>query len=378
VLLNHNHPPIKNQKSKMSSDTLISVQNLSRFYGGFCAVNNISFEVKRGQILGFLGPNGAGKTTTMQVITGTLAPTLGQIAVAGYDLLDYPLKAKGAIGYLPEQPPLYREMLVDEFLLFCAKLHQIPRPAIASAVKRAIEQCGLGTVSRRLIGNLSKGYQQRVGIAQAVIHTPSVVILDEPTIGLDPIQIREIRDLIRNLGEEHSVILSTHILPEVQAVCNHVQIINHGQLVLNDTISGLFAQMQTTHLQVALRRPPDVKVLKQIQGIEAVEAQDSNHFRIQHAADNNPAEALVEKAVAGHWGLYELIPEQRTLEQVFVELMDTDEISPNLFSKEKIDSGALLTERTVGFQKKGIDASAENAPPSGEIKAKSLKLESKL
>ncbi len=362
----------------MSSDTLISVKNLSRYYGGFRAVNNISFEVKRGQILGFLGPNGAGKTTTMQVITGTLAPTLGQIAVAGYDLLDYPLKAKGAIGYLPEQPPLYKEMLVDEYLQFCAKLHHIPRPAIASAVNRAIEQCGLGTVSRRLIGNLSKGYQQRVGIAQAIIHTPSVVILDEPTIGLDPIQIREIRDLIRNLGEEHSVILSTHILPEVQAVCNQVQIINHGELILNDTISGLFAQMQTTHLQVALRRPPDVEVLKQIQGVEAVEAKDSNHFRIQYAADNDPAEALVEKAVAGHWGLYELIPEQHTLEQAFVELTGTDEMSPTPFSTEKIDSGALLTERTVGFQKNGIDASAENAPPSGEMKAKSLKLESKL
>ncbi len=304
----------------MNSDSLISVQNLSHYYGHFCAVNNISFEVKRGQILGFLGPNGAGKTTTMQMIAGTLAPTMGQISVAGYDLLDYPLKAKGAIGYLPEQPPLYREMLVEEYLRFCAKLHHMPRREIAKAVNKVIDQCSLQAVRRRLIGNLSKGYQQRVGIAQAIIHTPTVVILDEPTIGLDPKEILKIRELIRELGKEHSVILSSHILQEVQAVCNQVQIINHGELILNDTMSGLLAEMQTTHLEVALRRPPDINVFKQIEGVEEVEARENQRFRIQHAADNNPAEALVEKAVAGDWGLYELIPEHRTLEQVFVEL----------------------------------------------------------
>jgi len=304
----------------MNSDSLISVQNLSHYYGHFCAVNNISFKVKRGQILGFLGPNGAGKTTTMQMIAGTLAPTMGQISVAGYDLLDYPLKAKGGIGYLPEQPPLYREMLVEEYLRFCAKLHHMPRREIAKAVNKVIEQCSLETVRRRLIGNLSKGYQQRVGIAQAIIHTPTVVILDEPTIGLDPKEILKIRELIRELGKECSVILSSHILQEVQAVCNQVQIINHGQLILNDTMSGLLAEMQTTHLEVALRRPPVLDVFKQIEGVEEVEAGENQRFRIQHAADNNPAEALVEKAVAGDWGLYELIPEHRTLEQVFVEL----------------------------------------------------------
>lgn len=320
----------------MSSDILISVRNLSRYYGGFCAVNDISFEVKRGQVLGFLGPNGAGKSTTMQIITGTLAPTLGQVSVAGYDLLDYPLLAKAAIGYLPEQPPLYREMQVDEYLRFCAKLHRVSRHAIAYAVSRVIEQCGLNTVSTRLIANLSKGYQQRVGIAQAIIHTPSVVILDEPTIGLDPIQIREIRTLIRNLGEEHSVILSTHILPEVQAVCNHVQIINHGQLILNDTIGGLLAQMQTTHLQIALHRPPTVSVLETLPGVERIEVQDDNHFRIQHVADNNPAEAIVKQAVAENWGLYELIPEHHTLEQIFVELTGTQENHKDSLLENKI------------------------------------------
>lgn len=327
----------------MNLDSLVSVQNLSRFYGNFCAVKDISFEVKRGQILGFLGPNGAGKTTTMQVITGTLAPTIGQISIAGYDLLDFPLKAKGAIGYLPEQPPLYKEMRVAEYLHFCAKLHRIPRTEVANAVSRVLEQCGLEKVSQRLIGNLSKGYQQRVGIAQAVIHTPSVVILDEPTIGLDPIQIREIRDLIRRLGEEHSVILSTHILPEVQAVCNHVQIINNGQLIFNGSIDDLFSQKQSNVMQIALHRPPDIELLKQIQGVKEVEVQDKNRFRIQYIGDNTPTEVFVEQSVASNWGLYELIPEHRSLEQVFVALMDADEIpSTNEGVLEKKDTTSTM------------------------------------
>jgi ABC-2 type transport system ATP-binding protein len=327
----------------MNLDSLVSVQNLSRFYGNFCAVKDISFEVKRGQILGFLGPNGAGKTTTMQVITGTLAPTIGQISIAGYDLLDFPLKAKGAIGYLPEQPPLYKEMRVAEYLHFCAKLHRILRTEVANAVSRVLEQCGLEKVSQRLIGNLSKGYQQRVGIAQAVIHTPSVVILDEPTIGLDPIQIREIRDLIRRLGEEHSVILSTHILPEVQAVCNHVQIINNGQLIFNGSIDDLFSQKQSNVMQIALYRPPDIQLLKKIQGVKEVEVQDNNRFRIQYIGDNTPTEVLVEQSVASNWGLYELIPEHRSLEQVFVALMDADEMpSTNESALDQIDTTAFL------------------------------------
>ncbi|OQW92375.1 MAG: ABC transporter ATP-binding protein, partial [Beggiatoa sp. IS2] len=174
----------------MDADILISVQNLSHYYGKLCAVNNISFEVRRGQVLGFLGPNGAGKSTTMQVITGTLSLMSGQVTVAGHNLLENPIAAKAAIGYLPEHPPLYGEMSVTEFLRFCGRLHRIPQKALKSAVDRAIEQCGLPKVHNRLIRNLSKGFQQRVGIAQAIIHTPQVVILDEPTIGLDPIQIR--------------------------------------------------------------------------------------------------------------------------------------------------------------------------------------------
>lgn len=307
------------------------MQNLSRYYAKLCAVNAISFTVERGQILGFLGPNGAGKTTTMQMLSGVLAPTNGQISIAGHDLLEEPVAAKMALGYLPEQPPLYREMRVQEYLHFCARLHCIPRAGVASAVDYVIDQCGLQTVAKRLIGHLSKGFQQRVGIAQAIIHSPAVIILDEPTIGLDPIQIREIRSLIKNLGREHSVILSTHILSEAQAVCNHVQIIHQGQLVLSDTIVGLFAQMQSTHLRVGLRRPPNSQVLLQIQGVEAVEVLDETLFRLRHAADNSPAELLVEQSVTHHWGLYELMSEQRSLEQVFIDLTQAEqsEFIPN-------------------------------------------------
>ncbi|HEB57823.1 MAG TPA: ABC transporter ATP-binding protein, partial [Gammaproteobacteria bacterium] len=168
-------------------DTLISVKQLSRYYGPICAVNNISFELKRGEVLGFLGPNGAGKSTTMQVLTGNLAPSAGEVRICDMDLLDRPKDAKAEIGYLPEQPPLYSEFTVDEYLRFCARINRIRREGVTAAVERAKERCGLGAVSQRLIANLSKGYQQRVGIAQAVIHSPSVVVLDEPTVGLDPI-----------------------------------------------------------------------------------------------------------------------------------------------------------------------------------------------
>lgn len=315
----------------MSTETLIEVKNLSRYYGHLCAVDDISFSVHRGQILGFLGPNGAGKTTTMQIIAGNLAPSMGEILVAGYDLLDEPLKAKASVGYLPEQPPLYREMLVEEFLRFCAKLRKIPHATINKAVNRALELCGLTEVRKRLIANLSKGFQQRIGIAQAIIHTPAVVILDEPTVGLDPIQIREIRSLIQDLGKEHSVILSTHILSEVQTLCNHVQIINRGKLILNDTINGLFAQMQTTSLYVGFKRPPSVDILRQIEGVEAVEILDDYYLRIRHLPEKSPAMTLVEKSVGGNWGLFELTPEKRSLEQVFVELTHSEQLSlPNV------------------------------------------------
>ena len=303
----------------MSTQALVQVEHLTRYYSLNCAVDDVSFDLARGDVLGFLGPNGAGKSSTMQMITGNLAPSMGQVSIAGIDLLDQPKRAKCEIGYLPEQPPVYRELTVDEYLLYCAKLNRIPRARISRAMATAKDRCGLGEVGRRLIGNLSKGYQQRVGIAQAIIHSPAVVILDEPTVGLDPLQIREIRALICELGKEHGIILSTHILPEVQATCNRVQIINHGRLVFADTIAGLAQRMNTTALIAGFHATPDLAALQQLPGVERTESLADNRVRI-HYSDSDPAEALIEQAVTQHWRLHELTPECRTLEQIFIEL----------------------------------------------------------
>ena len=309
----------------MEHDSLIKVEHLSRRYGNNLAVNDVSFEVRRGEVLGFLGPNGAGKSTTMQMLTGNLAPSAGRITINGIDMLERPKEAKRALGFLPEQPPLYRELSVDEYLHFCARLNRIAKGHIGRAVSQAKERCGLTEVGRRLINNLSKGYQQRVGIAQAIIHSPDVVILDEPTVGLDPIQIREIRKLIRELGGEHSVILSTHILPEVQATCDRVQIINKGQLVLSDSIDGLTRRMQTSSLVVGLRQSPSPEQLRAIAGVLAVETLEDGRLRLSHDPQHSPAEALVEQAVAAGWGLYELTPERLSLEDVFVNITTTEQ-----------------------------------------------------
>ncbi|MBI3772373.1 MAG: ATP-binding cassette domain-containing protein [Gammaproteobacteria bacterium] len=303
---------------------LIQVDQVSRYYGHLCAVDNISFEVKKGEVVGFLGPNGAGKSTTMQMISGNLAPSAGRVQINGIDLLDMPKAAKAQLGYLPDTPPLYRELTVDEYLNYCARLNRIPKEQRAKAIASAKERCGLTDVGRRLIGNLSKGYRQRIGIAQAIIHSPAVVILDEPTVGLDPIQIREIRILISDLRKEHSVILSTHILPEVQKVCDRVLIISKGKLVLVDTIAGLEQRIRGSSLVVGLRRPPTIDALQQLAHIEAVTELGAGRFRLQCAADSDPAETIAAAAVNQNWGLYELAPDRMTLEQVFVDITTTD------------------------------------------------------
>ena len=303
----------------MTEQVLIRAEGLVRHYGPHLAVDRVSFRLERGDILGFLGPNGAGKSTTMRMLTGTLAPHAGTIEIEGIDLLERPLEARARIGYLPEQPPLYRELTVDEYLTYCARLHRIPRAQVPKAVATARERCGLADAGGRLIGNLSKGYQQRVGIAQAILHMPSVIVLDEPTVGLDPIQIREIRELIRELGREHGVILSTHILPEVQEVCNRVQIIHRGRLVFSDRLDRLESLAEPV-LTVQLRRPPVAEALERIPGVEQVESLGEGRFRLRHDGRPEVAEAVAATAVAEDWGLLALVPERRTLEQIFVEL----------------------------------------------------------
>ena len=309
-----------------SRSPLISVEHLTRYYGPNLAVNSLNFDLQQGEVLGFLGPNGAGKSTSMQMITGNLAPGAGKITICGIDLLDQPKLAKAEIGYLPETPPLYTDLTVLEYLRFCAKINGISPANIKTAIDYAVQRCGLSEVTTRLIANLSKGFQQRVGIAQAIIHTPSVVILDEPTVGLDPIQIREIRQLIRELGESHSVILSTHILPEVQMTCDRVQIISRGELVFSDSIENLNQSMQTTSLIVGLAKAPAESELASIAGINAVEKLHDQRFRLQHEANNSPAEHIARLALDNHWGLLELTPEQKSLEQIFVEITSQEQV----------------------------------------------------
>jgi ABC-2 type transport system ATP-binding protein len=300
--------------------TLIEADNLTRYYGTHCAVNNVSFTLAKGEVLGFLGSNGAGKTTTMQMLCGNLAPSAGQITINGYDLLDQPKAAKLSLGYLPDTPPLYKELTVQEFLLYCAGLHGIAKNSATAAIKRAQQRCGLTDVSGRLIANLSKGFQQRVGIAQAILHNPEVIVLDEPTVGLDPIQIREIRTLIRELGQDHGVILSTHILTEVQESCTHVQIIDQGRLILNETIAGLNRQMDTGTLQVVTRLAPDIDSLLAIPGVDSIESITENRIIIHHSVTANPAEQIAALIIASGSGLQELTPVKRSMEDIFISL----------------------------------------------------------
>ncbi len=298
---------------------------LSRNYGHRAVVREVSFELKQGEVLGFLGPNGAGKSTTMQMLSGNLAPSGGSIQICGIDLLDRPKAAKAKIGYLPETPPLYREFTVQEYLRLAARLHRVEQSALGQAIERATTLCGLTQVRQRLIGSLSKGYQQRVGIAQAIVHNPEVVILDEPTVGLDPIQIREIRSLIRELGGEHSVILSTHILPEVESVCDRVQIMHQGRLVYSDTIDALRRFRQGETLLVGLHRPPEPGQLAELKGVGRVEVAADNRFLIHFAPQDDPTAELVSASVAKEWGLYLLSPAQTSLEDVFVHLTQREE-----------------------------------------------------
>ncbi len=306
--------------STINREILISVDHVSRYYGGDCAVDDVSFTVHRGEVLGFLGPNGAGKSTTMQMICGVLSPSAGQITVAGHDMLDSPRAAKQHIGFLPEQPPLYQDLNVDEYLCYAARLRGIKKSELKDAVTYSKQRCGLDKTGKRLIKNLSKGYQQRVGIAQAIIHSPAVVIMDEPTSGLDPNQILEIRELISELGNDHSVILSTHILPEVQSVCDRVLIIHQGRLVLDESLDKLQQDDQIRPLKIALRQPPPLEVLGEIEGVVNIEQTGNHHFKIHCQSGISTINRITKLAVESEWELYEIIPEQDSLEETFVQL----------------------------------------------------------
>ncbi|MCP4994442.1 MAG: ATP-binding cassette domain-containing protein [Gammaproteobacteria bacterium] len=300
---------------------LIETDHLYRYYGDFCAVNDLSLTLNQGEVLGFLGPNGAGKSTTMQIISGVLAPSHGKVTIDGIDLQTNPIQAKSRLGYLPETPPLHRELTVDEYLRYCGKIHGIARKEIKPAVDRAKSRCGLADSGQRLIANLSKGYQQRTGLAQAIIHSPRVVILDEPTSGLDPNQMQDIRQLIRELGQDHGVLISTHILPEVEAVCDRVVIINEGQSVYTNPLNTTTESEQQA-LIVVLSGEPESSDLKKLPGIHSVQQLEPGRYRLEITPET-AIEQLAEQLVQNHWGLRELRRSHQSLEQIFTRLTTT-------------------------------------------------------
>lgn len=315
----------------MSNNALIEVVALNRYYDNHHVVNDYNLTLRKGEVLGLLGPNGAGKSTTMQMLTGNIAPSSGAIKINGIDLIEESMQAKRFIGYLPEQPPIYRDMTPREFLKYCAALHDISKSNRNKFIDLAIERCGLQEMSNRLITNLSKGFQQRVGIAQAILHQPEIVILDEPTVGLDPIQIRQIRELIRELGKDHSVILSSHILPEVQAVCDRVQIINQGVTVFSDTFSQLEKRQQASFVSVGFDEGGDKQSLEKLAAVKSVEIIDADNnktkFLLRYAENmsNSSTEPnssdIYQLAVEKNWKLNELSIHKETLEQIFMDLI---------------------------------------------------------
>jgi ABC-2 type transport system ATP-binding protein len=304
----------------MSAQITLNASNLSRRLGRREIIRNISLQLRRGEVLGLLGHNGAGKSTTMQLLSGVLTPDAGQIEICGINLASNPKQAKACIGYLPENPPLYRDMRVDDYLIYTAKLHRIPRAKIAEALATAKKHCGLEESGRKLINTLSKGYQQRVGIAQAIIHQPDIIILDEPTVGLDPMQIRDIRNLIRELGNSHSIILSTHLLSEVENICDRVEIMERGQLIYGDTSVRMQSLGHQAGFIVTLLAPPAIDTLSAIAGVINVEALSATRFKILHTIEANTAETLLALSAQQGWQAQQLTPIHGNLEDAFVHI----------------------------------------------------------
>ncbi|MGZ3741587.1 MAG: ABC transporter ATP-binding protein [Bdellovibrionota bacterium] len=310
---------------------MIEVKALTKTYGDRDAIKNVTFSVKRGEILGFLGPNGAGKSTTMKILSGFIPATSGEVSVNGYDPAKDPMNAKASLGYLPENPPVYGSMSVEDYLEFATRLHGVPKNKVQTAISDAMGKCGIADVRKRLIGNLSKGYRQRVGLAQAIAHNPPVLILDEPTVGLDPRQIIEIRNLIQSLGGDHTVILSTHILPEVQATCSRVVVIDKGQVVAEDTLSGIAARMTgSSRLLVNIKKDPNASLgkLQSLQGIVSIRPAEATNgefaLSLECAKDADPRAAVAELCVKEGLGLLGLSQERLSLEDAFVRLITTE------------------------------------------------------
>ena len=312
---------------------MVEVKNLTKYYGNFPAIEDVSFEVKRGEIVGFLGPNGAGKTTTMRIITGFLPPTSGTASVAGYDLVDKSVEARAHIGYLPETVPLYTDMTVESYLGFMGTIRGMDSKRIKVRIGEVIDACRLGDYRRSHIGKLSKGFRQRVGIAQAVLHEPDVLILDEPTIGIDPIQVVETRQLIKDLSGSHTVILSTHILPEVSMLCSRVLIIHEGTIVAEDTPRDLANKLQgVERLEAEVQGPPEevASALRKIRGVRevTVATDNPNHniYKIQARRGLDLRPTVSRIIVNNGWSLLNLQLVSMSLEEIFLKLTTEEDV----------------------------------------------------
>lgn len=301
-------------------EPIVRVENLSHRYSIQWAIRDINFEINRHGIYGLLGSNGAGKSTTMNIICGVLKQTSGNVFIKGIDLRKEPVKAKMHVGFLPQKPPLHTDLTVEEYLVHCAFLRRLPGKAVNPAVREVMGKCGLTHFSKRLVRNLSGGYQQRLGIAQAIIHNPDFVVLDEPTNGLDPNQIVEIRNLVKEIAQERTVVLSTHILPEVQATCDYIQMIEEGQMVFSGTVDEFDNYITPNSLLVSLVAPPTLEELRSIPGICGAEELGGHRFRLQFTDGQDITERVVETSMTRGWRLTEINIERSSLDAIFAEL----------------------------------------------------------
>ena len=309
---------------------MIKVENLTKKYAGVTAINKISFEVGEGEIVGFLGPNGAGKSTTMRILSSFMPATSGRASIAGHDVFGNSMEARAHLGYMPENVPLYTDMRVAEYLIYRAQLKGVTGRRLNERVGDVKELCGLREVENRIIGTLSKGYRQRVGLADALVHEPDLLILDEPTIGLDPNQIRQVRELIKNLGKHHTILLSTHILPEVEATCSRVIIINRGRIEASDTPDNLCRQLRGAggiRLEANTGKDDGAAELRKIAGVKDVSLQEEGEwqrFLVRAEANVDLREEVFRLAADRNWRVRELSQRGATLEDVFVEMTHTE------------------------------------------------------
>lgn len=307
-------------KSKKMNKTIVKIENLSHRYSKDWAIKDVNFEIDEVGVMGLLGSNGAGKSTTMNILCGVLKQTQGKVTIAGIDLATRPEEAKRQLGFLPQSAPLYYDFTVDEYLTYSAHLRDIDKKQVKAAVAEVKDKCGLAHFSNRLIQNLSGGYRQRVGIAQAIIHKPKLVVLDEPTNGLDPNQIMEVRKLIKEIAEERSVLLSTHILSEVQATCKKIRMIEHGRMVFADTIEAFNNYIEPDAMLVQLAHPPSMETLQSIPGITAVEPLTDHSIRLRFKPGQPVSEQVIALSVQHNWGLKEIMLEKTSLDEIFAQL----------------------------------------------------------